>query len=59
MPEDNSIENQVEDRLEGVRSAVIVRDAESMDSEDSFEEDLYQFDNLEFYQPGLVFHKGH
>lgn len=58
LPKDISLDYQVEQRLAGIRSAVIVKNAETDESDDSFEEDVLQFDNLDYYQPGLIFHRG-
>lgn len=35
-----------------------MKNAETDESEDSFEQDVLQFDNLDYYQPGLLFHRG-
>ena len=58
LPKDISLDYQVEQRLAGIRSVVIVKNAETDESDDSFEEDVLQFDNLDYYQPGLIFHRG-
>lgn len=49
MPKEVSFDYQVEQRLSGIRSAVIVKNAETDESEDSFEQDVLQFDNLDYY----------